>query len=905
MVDCRKVAFMVSVLAVSGMLSAATYKFKTDLSISDIDWSMPEYYQNNPSRGPAEGDEVEIPANIEVRVVAGSGNWTLLNKLSVVKPRAGAVLYVDVPSTYEGTAELSVPVSGFSFGETDRFGKLVKTGGGTLEFTAYNKVTYKSRMYDYYVNIDVMEGCLKLYGKGQTAGEYFYHGIVDVAEGAMLKICYVGYTCVAALFGDGSVSLEDTAVEQRLNLNSTVQSRFTGQIAGNIRIDISAGRHDIMCKTNILNSICFSANTVCGFTKLGMQSDLMSSLGKGNFNFSNSGPSGAIYLGSENETTDKTFWLGIDAFLDGGVHGGLTFDGAKGKIACAGNAVMRILTLCGSNAENPCVIRIPFPAHVKDETESVVYIKKKGVGTWSFEGDADRSSIGVVDVQEGTLRFDSIAEKGVACSLGYSTNLFEASANGLKADATPVDYAFALGGDATEGTMEYVGTAIGRCATRPIAVRSRGAFVSDVSRYWLENVHAFGTGEGTLVLSGASDHGNAATRLSDGEGILNVEKLGNGVWTLWGTNTFTGSVVSKGGRMVVWNPEKRYTWFRFTVKENGYGAPAEVCDTENSVGKDNDGNSREIEKSEMGYVQIAELAVYDSAGNNLVCGLKMDDENHKFTPENGYAGLEPGYVAYGRTSACSFQGSRDKGNFRGLDSLFDGTVNQCSGSFGCAHTTGVVLDKERTWVPYVFRLPDGEKRVATSMDVLSGLSGTGDYRGRNPISFRFEGSVDGRDWDILFDDKERPGVPDKQNRWYSNHEKGISDDNKGYEFSYSSSDVIRHSYSFTSVGAANGGVLEVVGDPIEVSGLVVDASASAGTISNFKFAESGTVDVRNAEFVDGEPLELPGDYSHLEGVGNLAKWGLVLDGEYVASKVLGVKNGKLTVYNRGLRVIFR
>jgi hypothetical protein len=52
-------------------------------------------------------------------------------------------------------------------------------------------------------------------------------------------------------------------------------------------------------------------------------------------------------------------------------------------------------------------------------------------------------------------------------------------------------------------------------------------------------------------------------------------------------------------------------------------------------------------------------------------------------------------------------------------------------------------------------------------------------------------------------------------------------------------------------------------------------------------------------------LELPGDYSHLEGVGNLAKWGLVLDGEYVASKVLGVKNGKLTVYNRGLRVIFR
>jgi hypothetical protein len=188
--------------------------------------------------------------------------------------------------------------------------------------------------------------------------------------------------------------------------------------------------------------------------------------------------------------------------------------------------------------------------------------------------------------------------------------------------------------------------------------------------------------------------------------------------------------------------------------------------------------------------------------------------------------------------------------------------------------------------------------------------GSGSYNGRNMTAFRLDASVDGINWDEGIAGNPEIDVPEIYPKWDSDGSNvsctSIRKD-KGTLVPENGSNEVASpdSYAFTSVGAANGAVLKVLGDPIEVSGLVVDASAPAGTISNFKFAESGTVDVRNAEFVDGEPLELPGDYSHLEGVENLAKWGLALDGEYVASKVLGVKNGKLTVFKRGLRVIIR
>ena len=229
----------------------------------------------------------------------------------------------------------------------------------------------------------------------------------------------MGYTQTPGLSGEGFVHLDNTE-EQHLYIDGAGTTCYSGWMTGPIRIDIVDGRHDITCPTNTINTICLSSDAVCGFTKMGMSSQI-SSLGTGNFNIGAS--SGILYLGKENETSNKPLWLGQNAFVDGGEYGGLTL---SGKLAYSGVSTMRIVTLCGSNSENPCIITGTFPVETTKEDKTVVYLKKKGIGTWWLAGDAvNRSSLGVIDVMEGTLKFDSIAEKGVSCSLGYATNLFE------------------------------------------------------------------------------------------------------------------------------------------------------------------------------------------------------------------------------------------------------------------------------------------------------------------------------------------------------------------------------------------------------------------------------------------------------------------------------------------------
>ena len=123
----------------------------------------------------------------------------------------------------------------------------------------------------------------------------------------------------------------------------------------------------------------------------------------------------------------------------------------------------------------------------------------------------------------------------------------------------------------------------------------------------------------------------------------------------------------------------------------------------------------------------------------------------------------------------------------------------------------------------------------------------------------------------------------------------------GYDFTINA----EHQYAFTAVGVANGGVLDVQGDALTVSGLVIDASLPAGTISNVVFAASGTLDLQNAEISAGVPLELPGDFSNLSGVENISGWSVTMDGEAYRSRKIMVKNGRLNLYPRGLGVSIR
>jgi autotransporter-associated beta strand protein len=397
--------------------------------------------------------------------------------------------------------------------------------------------------------------------------------------------------------------------------------------------------------------------------------------------------------------------------------------------------------------------------------------------------------------------------------------------------------------------------------------------------------------------------------IRDGEGTLDVVKDGSGTWTLRGTNTFTGSLTAKDGHLAVWNPEKRYTWFRLTAKENGYGCP--TYDTTYSVGTNADGTAKAIGSVEWGFLQISEVAVYDAEGVNIAKGILQDDDHLVFREADGYHGLKPGQVGVGRVdTTVTFNGSRAAGNIQPLDNLFDGRDYVLAGRFSCANDIGIKIDNESTWVPIVFRLPASVTNTAVAMDILSGRnrSGIGSYNGRNIKSFRFEGSTDGINWDVLFDDKDDLAIPETVYHWFSEptaYTHGVRK-GKGYAFDDDTGlDVDHHQYAFSAVGASGNGVLDVQGDALTVSGLVVNASLSAGTISNVVFAASGTLDVQNADISVGVPLVLPGDYSQLAGVDNIARWSVTMDGEEYRSRKIVVKDGRLILMPKGIGLSFR
>ena len=900
MTDAARIGVVTLMLCAMSAV-ADTYVLDSALSgRDDIDWTVASSYTGTYLRDPEANDTVEIPAGMVAKVTAGSASWTLVNMLARIVPKDQAVFEVDVPDTYEGRAVLSVPVTEYGISGAKNSGTLRKTGIGALELKSCGNVMNGAAMYDYYLNIAADGGDLYLYREGTVATKEYTFIDISVAADATLHTCHVGYTRCATLNGAGFITLDNNSTQQRLYIYGTTTSSFGGWMTGKIRIDITAGRHDITCPSNTIETICMSGSAVCGFTRLGTDNTVPSSLGTGNFNYGNT--SGIIYLGDYIETSSKTFWIYSDTFIDAGAHGGLTL---SGKLDVSGDSSsLRIFTLSGSN-ENVCVISGTFPP--KADQKNVFYLRKTGTGTWRMADNPGRGALGVIDVEEGTLQFDTIAEKGYPCSLGYATNLFEKKVVYYE-NGVPVDYAMVLGGDGTEGTLEYTGSTAATCATRPIAVRSKGRFKTTNVAYTLDNVYALGAGERTLTLDSSADtgYGCMATKLSDGAdgGRLSVVKEGDGVWQLIGTNTFTGSVFAREGTFLINNPSSRYKWYRLVVKENAYSC--DRYDTTSSVGESAPGTPKPISAYEKGYVQLSHLALYDENGNNLVFGFKQKDPITQFAFEGGDARvMEPGEVAIGQTG--SFGGFTASSQL--LQNLFNMSGYPATGRLA-ASDGGVKKNDPSTWMPIVVRLPDDAPAVVR-MDFQCGRnsSGVGSYNGRNMTAFRLDASADGVNWDEGIAENDAVDVPETFPKWDSdgsNTSASAVRKDKGMVLSGHETDKpLSDSHAFYSVGAANGGVVNVVGLPYEVSGLVVDASASAGTISNVVFAASGTLDVQNAETSIGVPLELPGDFSGLTGVGNIAGWSVTMDGEACRSRKIKVKNGRLTLYPRGLGVSIR
>ena len=547
---------------------------------------------------------------------------------------------------------------------------------------------------------------------------------------------------------------------------------------------------------------------------------------------------------------------------------------------------MRKLTFTGSNVQE-----MVFHGYAKAATDEdgkrtfTDYVIKEGTGTWHFKFKYNNHMGGVFDVRNGTLRFDSIAEAGTLCALGYADSLYNENTTTTLDDAHKTDYAIVLGGAKTEGTLEYTGTAEGKCSTRNIAVRSKGRFISDSAKYTLANVYAMDGKSATFTLDGVRTD-NVAKSLSDGKNgePLSLVKEGSGTWTLTGTNEISGPLTVRSGVLNVENPgDRKYRWYRIWITQNAHGAP-DKYDT--SGYEEGDPKAR---------LFIGEIAIYDAEGNDLVAGFKPKDPIAQISPDGDYSVMEAGEMALGRASGL---------NVSGAEKLFDGKsskgyVSQIT--YDAAKDTGIKIDDQNTWVPIVVRVPD-DAEPAARVDVAQYYP---EGYGYNPTAIQVDASPDGRHWDaaiLVASDFKFNGTYGAH--WLSEEPgtafEGGQRKGKGWEIEkFSFEGDLGLKFSCGGIGVSGGGELNFA-HPYVVDRIIVDASKTAGSFSNVVLAETGTLEVTG--YSDSDMTTLPIVLPDAATRKNLSKWTLMLNGKPSNRLVRADADGTLKVCPRGLLI---
>lgn len=748
-------------------------------------------------------------------------------------------------------AVLGCAIAGASTGTP--YGTVVKTGDGRLSLAAAGTVTNtkKTSYYDYFTAFDVQSGAVAFPEADKTE----YVGELSVAATASILLPTQEDVYTVAISGFGTISCAATS-GRTLRVLGSGTSDFSGKLQGaKLALDAYYGTVNLSGTENDFtgNVSLNGASAVLGVGKFGMKADATSSIGTDpSIEIKASG--GMIrYLGTAADATDKEFSFypgeeGSLAGFDAGAFGGVTFSGNWVLYDNKSNpARMRWLILTGSNTTQACTMSgdMPLEAGYDDDEPYTFTVTKRGTGIWKFSGN--RALAGAVNVDDGTLRFDSLGEKGEPSALGTATMLYE-EYNGAKDDARKVDYAIRLG-DAeagTEGTLEYDGNGFAGAKDRPIALKGDGRIIHNGADGFirLRGVSALTSGEKTLTLDGDGTSDCEISGIADGAGRVSVVKDGAGVWAITGTNTFTGSIRVKAGTLCLRNPTN-YTWFRWDVTSSQSG----------------------------GALRIAEMGLFDG-GSNRVNGAM----NCLTTLATANGNLQYGDAAFefnpGLHSTSAFK------------NLFDSSTSDLR--LGSKQLLCVV---QRVGV---------ESNVAffdfASLKPSSGTSG-------GPKDFTLQVSQDGGSWTTIF--TESIAEPDTVTRWHYQDASVSDSKHAGQPINTVIPAELRPQNAFGTVSSVRidaDATLKLEGD-VSLGRIVVD-SASAGTIVGGSFAEDGAIDV----IADPKATmtELPLKFDGVAGVENVPKWALTVNGKQCYGYKMEVINGKLCLKKvGGLVLIFR
>ena len=849
------VRFLTLLLAASSELLAVTcFAAEYTWNGSSTDWESADAYDNGCDK-PSAGDTVKIPANKTATVDNDSIAFvSSLGRISM--PYSTSALTINISTN----ATLGCQVTGMSNvskeGSGTAIGTVSKRGAGEL----YLAVGGTSNDYrsQYYVNWKIEGGSIRMPTNSASSTSQLYFGAITVNEGQTLYTAKPGRTRVAELWGTGLVTNESESTSYYLDVYGFGYTRpcvFSGVVGGGIQL-YSRGNVNLVGTNNTFRGDCWAWNYTSGRTygttgikTLGMAGQ-PSSAGKGN-GFRSREYSGCfLYLGT-GETTDKTIQFDESSYrpaeFDAGAVGGITFTG-KWQDNPYSTALNRIV-ITGSNTAE-CVLDNAFDSNYGYR------LTKKGSGTWRLKHNADRKMTGVVAVQDGTLKFESIAPAGTICSLGKSTALYEDYSD-VKSNVSTADYALAIGGDSSKtGTLEYVGADVAFCGDRPLKVTGAGRFRVSGGALTFGGVFA-DDGGGTLIYDAANgaDVTNTLANVADGtDGTLSIVKEGAGTLRLAAGQTWGGSLDVRAGTVLV---DSRYGYWRFTIKENAYACTNRYPTARTVSSKDSD----------YGLIQVSEFGLYDSSGNRLNDALVDKGSNPSSASITKYnaTDLEPGEAAVETVSSYKYYMGSGLGR---LDNIFDNALGSGNGDGIVVYCTAGIpyLDQPARNLKIVMRLPRNSADVKY-YDICNARASGGGWYGRCMTAYSIEGSADGAFWEKVAEDNEAV-IPTSSSGWYSG-------DSTHMTLSVSRALALTN---VTSVAVASGATLVANGPVAPIKKLVLDV-AGGGTIDGFEFVDKEEGELEIVGSFDGS-VTIPVTIRNSTTFANVSKWPVFYGGRY-------------------------
>lgn len=599
-----------------------------------------------------------------------------------------------------------------------------------------------------------------------------------------------------------------------------------------------------------------------------------------------------LYLG-DGETSGTQFSYGPNSrypTVDAGEHGGLILTGAWGTIATDGKLNTLDLTGCGTNV---------FGGSLTADAGSTraIYITKKGPGAWRFTAGQDRDVRGVFETQEGELQFESIAERGMMCSLGDASVLHE-RVYGTYDAAKALPYAYLLGDGSTGAlapslaTMNYVGSECAEVSSRTIAVRGAARLKSDGALLSWGGITAATAGDHTLVLGGDAAMSKAFS-VTNGPGRISLTKEGPGAWTVGGGYDFSGDVAVKGGTLRL--AGTNYEWYRLTIMQTWVGVT-------NAAGEAIAGDGKKF--------MLKQWALMDENGENQFKGTILHNKAADARPWI----LQPGEVALGTTTY------KYLGTDSGWPERYDVT-NLFYESENCFSVQNQTADRsmeysldggvERTnaWVRAIVRLPTNHNPVVRydlrTVGYLNLATGAQANAVRVPRSWMLEGSQDGLNWDVLHAvvSNDLSNIVSGESHWFSNDNPAL-----GMGFGpYASGDPsLPRPASVASVSAVEGATAESLGDLV-ADGIVYDCASGGGTVKGFTMSANSAVRIVNCTIPDlnSKAAFFPIDLSGCGGIEDTSGWSLSVNGRSLSPLRLRVAEDGITVTPLGCLLMLR